>query len=98
MFIGLEIAVWIVTGVLSYGIWVDYWKRSFDYFAVGLLVGLFVLATGPFSLLAAICVHEGPYGFDLRPYTREERWRNFNAKYNTLTYTHKTREQFDEEY
>lgn len=101
MFVDIAIVVvvgWIGTGILSYGIWVHGEKRDFSYFPIGKNMTIELLTTGPISLLSTLAASERPYGFDLRPYTREERWRNFNAEYNTLTYTYKTKEQFDEEY
>lgn len=96
MFLGIAIAVWIATGILSYGIWVHEWKREFDYFAVGPF-GLFVFALGPFSLLATIFVHHGSYGFDLHPYSRDVRFQNYSRRYNNEWNT-ESREQFDKEY
>lgn len=100
MFLGIAIVVWIAAGILSYGIWVNYSKREFSYFPVGKLMTVVLLGLGPLSLLSAVCVLVPcrPYGFDLRPYTSDERWRNFAAEYNTLTYTYKNREEFDKEY
>jgi len=94
MFLGIAIAVWVVTGFISYGIHVHEYQRRYDYHDA-FPFALFVFALGPVSLFSTVYLHRGPWGFQLKPRTREERYRNFVAEYPSLNYT---REQFDEEY
>lgn len=97
MILAIVLGLWLALGVISYGIYLHEYKRDFDYFAA-FPFALFILSAGPFSLFSILICHKGSWGFDLKPYTREERWQNFYETYNQSGFIFKTREQFDREY
>jgi len=96
MFLGIAIAVYLLTVVLAYGIMLHEDKNLFSYFSPFPFLAIVPLF-GPAALFAAIMTHEGKWGFDLVPYTRQQRWEKFSAIYNK-GFVFQTREEFDKEY
>lgn len=96
----LLIIFWMASGIVSFGIHNKFEKARFGYFNV-FPFGIFPLLGGPVGLIASIVttiIWNNSFGFDLVPYSREQRWKIFDSIYNNDGFIFRTREQFDKEY
>ena len=84
--------VWIACGVIAYGMTLFDFERDFPFFGGHLGIARTMGGFGPVGLLVAIlCSHK--YGLMFKPYTKEEKWHFYHARFPPMSY-----ESFEEHY
>ena len=79
------IVVWVVCGILAYGMTLYDFETSFPYHSGHLGIASFMGCAGLVGLLVVL-VSTHKYGLMFKPYTKEEKWHFYHERYPSLSY------------